>query len=113
LIEILLKLTFSCSDNNLPGFDAAIDNPQNILAMPVWKGFGYAVTYDNTYSNPLYKRFPTNKGWWSDNLQNKDDTLLAGQAVVQDISVNAPDLTTDCWFPIANFTGADGQVTHP
>ena len=30
----------------------------------------------------------TKKGWWGDNLQNKDDTLLAGQEVCNQISID-------------------------
>jgi hypothetical protein len=36
-------------DNNLPGFDITLDSPQNIIAVPLYKGFGYNVVYDNTY----------------------------------------------------------------
>ena len=78
-------------DNNLPGMDygpawnPSRIKPHNIISFPIWKGFGFQISYDFTKSLP---RFPKYKGWWSDNLQNKDNTLWAGNNVSNDISVD-------------------------
>jgi hypothetical protein len=79
--------------------------------VPIWKGFGYSLTYDTTYTNSKYARVGDKAGWWSDNLQNRDHTLLAGQATSQDVSVNAPDLMTGLWVPLQNYTSTEPQVT--
>jgi hypothetical protein len=82
-------------DNCLPGVDYGPGGnpsrikPHNILSFPIWKGFGFETTYDRTRS---LKRFPLYKGWWSDNLQNRDNTLYAGQSKSNDISVDKPPL---------------------
>jgi hypothetical protein len=64
-------------DNNLPGLEHIYDKSDNLMAFPLFKGFGYKMDYspENTVPN----RYCGGKGWWSDNLQNKDNTLLAGQ----------------------------------
>ena len=78
-------------DNNLPGMDygpawnPSRIKPHNIVSFPIWKGFGFQISYDFTKSLP---RFPQYKGWWSDNLQNKDSTLWAGNTISNDISVD-------------------------
>ncbi|KAH3766814.1 hypothetical protein Pelo_1308 [Pelomyxa schiedti] len=77
-------------DNNLPGVDCGIDKPQNIIAFALYKGLGYNMEYSKKLSHP---RFPGKLGWWSDNLQNRDRTLLAGQSTVNEISVGQDDLT--------------------
>ena len=85
-------------DNNLPGIDyGPPQNPStlkghNFIAQPIFKGFGYTITYTNTMTLP---RFPEYKGWWSDNLQNKDHTLVAGQEYVNDVSVDKEPLLPD------------------
>ncbi|KAJ5079220.1 hypothetical protein M0811_04241 [Anaeramoeba ignava] len=77
-------------DNNLPNIDKGIIRPHNIIAFPIWKGLGYSVTYDRTYSNP---RYASKYGWWTDNLQNRDDTLVAGQNTCNNVSVDKQDST--------------------
>ena len=73
-------------DNVLPNYDNIVNKPQNSISIPIYKGLGYKITYNkNTYMT--YHGYGK-RGWWSDNLQNKDDTLLAGQAVSNEISVN-------------------------
>eukprot|EP01022_Parablepharisma_sp_SALTPOND_P019390 TRINITY_DN3300_c0_g1_i1.p1 TRINITY_DN3300_c0_g1~~TRINITY_DN3300_c0_g1_i1.p1 ORF type:complete len:2552 (-),score=197.78 TRINITY_DN3300_c0_g1_i1:2042-9544(-) len=85
-------------DNGLPGIDYGPPNnparykPHNIISFPVWKGFGFQIWYDK---NKGVKRFPQYTGWWSDNLQNKDFTLYAGQAYSNDISVDKEPLLKD------------------
>lgn len=85
-------------DNCLPGIEYGPPQnpskikPHNIIAFAVWKGFGFQIWYDKTKS---VKRFSKYKGWWSDNLQNRDSTLFAGQSQVNDISVDKPTLLDD------------------
>ena len=70
-------------DNNLPGIDISPSQnpeslkPHNFLSFPIFKGLGYEIEYSKTLE--LKNKFSGYKGWWSDNLQNKDSTLLAGQ----------------------------------
>jgi hypothetical protein len=73
-------------DNHLPNYDNTIIKPHNTIAIPIYKGLGYSITYNNT--NSMNYHGETKKGWWGDNLQNKDDTLLAGQDICNNISVN-------------------------
>jgi hypothetical protein len=92
-------------DNNLPSIDNGLLKPQNIITFPVFKGIGYAMTYNTSLSHP---NFPGKTGWWSDNLQNRDETIVAGQATSNTVSVGAADLTTSVgWIPITNLTGID------
>ena len=73
-------------DNVLPNYDNNNWAVRNIIAFPIYKGLEYTISYDKntemTYHN-VKKR-----GWWSDNLQNKDDTLLIGQEKSNKISVD-------------------------
>jgi hypothetical protein len=71
-------------DDCIPNLDNEIRKPHDIIAFPIFKGLGYNLTYDRNYS--LYK-FPEYKGWWSDQLQNKEYSLLAGQQRVSQVSV--------------------------
>ena len=66
-------------DNNLPGLEGN-QKPKNLMAFPIFKGFGYKIEYSPTMS--IYHHYNGNSGWWCDNLQNKDNTLLAGQSKV-------------------------------
>ena len=85
-------------DNNLPSLDVcppqnpAYYQPHNTVSFPLFKGFGYDLSYSREYT---LERFGDYKGWWSDNLQNKDNTLLAGQAVSNDVSVGKETLLPD------------------
>jgi hypothetical protein len=81
-------------DNWIPNSDNGIYRPHNIIAQPIWKGFGYQIDYSNQHVLP---RFPQYKGWWSDNLQNKDHTLLASQKISNDVSVYT-DLNSTYFF---------------
>jgi len=90
-------------DNCLPNLDPgpngnpAMYKPHNVISQPIFKGFGYLISYDK---QKTLARFPDRKGWWSDQLQNKDGTLLAGQATVNEISVDKKTelLTPDMWI---------------
>ena len=80
-------------DNRLPNFDnwdyQGRENtmkPLNTISIPLYKGLGYNIEYDKSTSINYHDK--KKKGWWSDNLQNKDDTLLAGQEVCNNISVD-------------------------
>ena len=73
-------------DNHLPNYDNTIIKPHNTIAVPIYKGLGYSITYSKT--NTMNYHGVTKKGWWGDNLQNKDDTLLAGQNTCNTISVD-------------------------
>ena len=79
-------------DDCIPNFDNSIIKPHDIIAFPIYKGLGYNVTYSREYS--IYK-FRQYKGWWSDQLQNKDHTLLAGQQKVSQTSVGHESLLKD------------------
>ena len=59
----------------LPNFDNDIVKPENIISIPIYKGLGYNITYNKSIQMNYHGA--TKRGWWSDNLQNKDDTLLA------------------------------------
>jgi len=89
-------------DNNLPNVDRDQVKLHNVIAQPIFKGFGFEITYsqDNTL-----KRFPGYKGWWSDNLQNKDHTLLAGQDKSYNVSVDKGTLLPSSkWINVNNLT---------
>ena len=73
-------------DNHLPNYDNDINKPHNTIAIPIYKGLGYSITYDK--QNSMNYHGTKKYGWWGDNLQNKDDTLVAGQDVCNTISVN-------------------------
>ena len=79
-------------DDCIPNLDNGILKPHDIIAFPLYKGIGYDLTYDRNYS--IYK-FPQYKGWWSDQLQNKDHSLIAGQQKVSQVAVNQPSLLKD------------------
>lgn len=89
-------------DNNLPSIDVgpagnpAWTKPHNLVAFPIFKGFGYQMDYDSTFTIDKFKPY---HGWWSDNLQNKDNTLLAGQKKSNDVSVGKSELlSADDWI---------------
>ena len=86
-------------DNNLPHLGHSNTRPDNLIAFPLYKGLGYSMVYDKTYSNPRFKKY---RGWWSDNLQNRDHTLVAGNAKSNDVSVGKQSLIpNDGWYDIS------------
>ncbi|KAL9649755.1 hypothetical protein ABK040_009570 [Willaertia magna] len=102
-------------DNYLPNLLNEIKKPQNLIAFPLLKGLGYGVSYSKTYSITKYSN---KKGWWSDNLQNKDHTLLAGQTVSYDVADDktSPLKSTD-WIsidklPIATMGGNTERLVN-
>jgi len=96
-------------DNNLPHLGHSNTRPDNLIAFPLYKGLGYSMVYDKTYYN---KRFgPNYRGWWSDNLQNKDHTLVAGNAKSNDVSVGQQSLIPDSeWFDISLVQNGEKKV---
>ena len=84
-------------DDCIPNFDNGIIKPHDLVAFPIFKGLGYNITYDSKYklkSTPYYK-YEDYHGWWSDQLQNKDHSLLAGQQKVRQTSVGQESLLKD------------------
>ena len=79
-------------DDCIPNLDNPITKPHDLIAFPIFKGLGYNISYSNEYSLNKFKDY---KGWWSDQLQNKDHTLLAGQENVNQISVDKESLLKD------------------
>ena len=73
-------------DNHVPNFDNEIIKPHNTIAIPIYKGLGFSILYDITKEMDYHG--VKKRGWWSDNLQNKDDTLVAGQDICNTISVD-------------------------
>lgn len=96
-------------DNNLPSLDVgpswnpAYTKPHNFFTFPIFKGLGYKMDYSPSLK---VQKFPKYKGWWSDNLQNKDNTLIAGQQKVNKYSVGSESLLKDSdwinWKEIVN-----------
>ena len=79
-------------DNCIPNLDNEVHKPQDLIAFPIYKGLGYNITYSRDYS---LKKFKEYKGWWSDQLQNKDHSLIAGQQKVNQVSVGEKSLIKD------------------
>ena len=73
-------------DNQLPNYDNFLNKTLNVIAVPLYKGLGYNIIYD--LNNEMNYHKTKKRGWWCDNLQNKDDTLLSGQNKVNKISVD-------------------------
>ena len=73
-------------DNHIPNYDNTIKKPHNTIAIPIYKGLGFSILYNKNLTMDYHGE--KKKGWWCDNLQNKDDTLVAGQRKCNTISVN-------------------------
>ena len=94
-------------DDCIPNLDNSIIKPHDIIAFPLYKGVGYNLTYDRNYS--IYK-FPQYKGWWSDQLQNKDHSLIAGQQKVSQVAVGHPSLLKDSdWISAFKLKQKEGK----
>ena len=89
-------------DNVLPNYDNKISKTRNTIAVPIYKGLGYNITYD--LNNQMNYHGKIKKGWWCDNLQNKDDTLLAGQDKSNQISVDKNEEIT--WIDGIDLVGS-------
>eukprot|EP01105_Mastigella_eilhardi_P019189 TRINITY_DN44_c0_g2_i1.p1 TRINITY_DN44_c0_g2~~TRINITY_DN44_c0_g2_i1.p1 ORF type:complete len:2522 (-),score=650.58 TRINITY_DN44_c0_g2_i1:100-7614(-) len=95
-------------DNNLPHLGASIPKTDNMIAFPLFKGLGYTMTYSATHE---YSNFHNKKGWWSDNLQNRDRTLIAGQSSSNTYSVGKSSLIPDSqWTDITSLQGASTEA---
>ena len=73
-------------DNLLPTYDTCNDYPENTIAIPIFKGLGYSISYNKT--NKMKYHNVNKEGWWCDNLQNKDDTLIAQNEISNKISID-------------------------
>eukprot|EP00033_Pygsuia_biforma_P000430 GCRY01000512.1.p1 GENE.GCRY01000512.1~~GCRY01000512.1.p1 ORF type:complete len:2633 (-),score=648.95 GCRY01000512.1:503-8401(-) len=95
-------------DDRLPNIDNGIIKPHNIIAYPIYKGLGYSMNYDKDLSHWSI-RHGQYKGWWSDQLQNKDHTLIAGQRYSPDIAVGGEDLVANGlgWIEIDDLSTED------
>jgi hypothetical protein len=51
------------------------------------------------------------RGWWSDQLQNKDDTLVAGQSKSLSVSVGAAE-QIPAWIPLDQITTPGGLAAQ-
>jgi len=95
-------------DNRLPSLDnvrSGILRPHNIIAQPMYKGVGYQLIYDRFYQSKYYDvEGQKITGWRSENLQNKDDTLLGGQEDANTISVDKTDQMTNNWVDVNQMT---------
>jgi hypothetical protein len=95
-------------DNHLPNYDNTINKPHNTIAIPIYKGLGYSITYDK--NNQMSYHGTAKKGWWGDNLQNMDDTLVAGQNTCNVISVNKkPSITNWISGPLLKGSNDDSS----
>jgi len=95
-------------DNNLPHLGHSNTRPDNLISFPLYKGLGYSMVYDPDHYNVALGT--EHRGWWSDNLQNKDHTLTAGNDKVNDVSVGQSPLITD-WFDISLIQNGDKVVS--
>lgn len=93
-------------DNHLPNYDNEILKPHNTIAIPIYKGLGYSITYSKDYSMTYHgaKKY----GWWGDNLQNQDDTLVAGQSACNKVSVDKVSSITS-WLNGKELVGNDSN----
>ena len=80
----------------------------NTIAIPIYKGLGFSITYDK--NNKMIYHGKEKQGWWGDNLQNKDDTLLAGQETCNTVSVDKTDSITK-WVKGTNLIGHNDTTT--
>jgi len=96
-------------DNLIPNYDNGIVKPHNIIAVPIFKGLGYSITYDK--NNEMDYHGEKKRGWWSDNLQNKDNTLVAGQDTCNEISVDKKSSITN-WVNGGALRGNNAATTE-
>ena len=73
-------------DDLIPSYDNSINVPENLISIPIFKGLGYSITYNK--KNKMKYHGEDKEGWWCDNLQNKDDTLIAQNEISNKISVD-------------------------
>ena len=72
-------------DNHLPNYDNTIIKLHNTIAIPIYKGLGYSIAYNKNKDYYMTYHGIKKSGWWCDNLQNRDDTLIAGQTVCNSV----------------------------
>ena len=95
-------------DNHVPNYDNSIIKPHNTIAIPIYKGLGFSILYDK--NNEMNYHGKSKRGWWSDNLQNKDDTLVAGQDQCNVISVDK-DSSIKNWVEGKDLKGNNDSKT--
>ena len=93
-------------DNHLPNYDNKIIKPHNTIAIPIYKGLGYSITYNKDYEMTYHGA--RKLGWWCDNLQNRDDTLVAGQTACNPVSVDKP-FSINNWVKGTDLLGNDDE----
>ena len=96
-------------DNLLPNYDNTIIKPHNTIAIPLYKGLGYNINYNK--NNNMNYHGEVKKGWWVDNLQNKDDTILAGQDMCNKISIDKK-LSVTRWVDGLQLKGNDDDSSQ-
>ena len=97
-------------DNLLPNYDNMINKPHNVITVPIYKGLGYNIVYDKNTEVTYYHNW-RRKGWWPDNLQNRDDTLLGGQETCNNISVNKENRAIENWIDSKDLVGINDTTT--
>ena len=97
------------NDNQLPNYDNSLIRPQNIISVPIYKGLGYSITYSKESQMTYHGR--VKYGWWGDNLQNRDDTLLAGQNICNKISVDK-DISIKSWINGKDLKGHNNNTNE-
>ena len=97
------------NDNQLPNYDNRYIKPLNSIAVPIYKGLGYSISYNK--NNQMNYHNMIRKGWWPDNLQNRDDTLLGGQDICNKISVNKVS-SIENWIDSKDLEGINETTTQ-
>ena len=95
-------------DNYIPSYNNIVNYPENIISIPIYKGLGYKISYNKT--NTMKYHNVQKQGWWSDNLQNKDDTLIAQNEISNKISVDKK--STLEWVEGKDLTGSKREGTN-
>ena len=98
-------------DNLLPNYDNEINKPHNVITVPIYKGLGYSISY-NKNTPVIYYHGWQRKGWWPDNLQNRDDTLLAGQETCNSITVDKERRSIENWIDSKDLVGINDTTTE-
>lgn len=62
-------------DNLLPSAENKMDKLHNLITFPIINSNAYQIKYSKDYTLP---NDDTYSGWWSDNLQNNDNTIISG-----------------------------------
>ena len=96
-------------DNVIPNYDNGILKPQNTITIPIYKGLGYSIEYNNKTVYNYHNMQRT--GWWNDNLQNRDDTILGGQEKCNNVSIGKDRVITN-WVDTKFLVGNNDTSTE-